>query len=91
MGSVTGTINNQTRLAPSQISPAEVKSEFDYRPSLSSSWKSTLMFTGNDLAFPVEMFIALMDQNTSNALIHEDSRKKQHRKMITIRAKNRNI
>ena len=68
MGSVTGTINNQTRLAPSQISPAEVKSEFDYRPSSSSSWKSTLMFTGNDLAFPVEMFIALMDQNTSNAL-----------------------
>ena len=51
-----GTVSTPNTL----LSP--VKSEFDNI----ATWKSTLMFTGNDLAFPIEMFIALMDQNILN-------------------------
>ena len=77
MGSVSGTKNNLTpSVAPptlSDISTTEVKSEFDDRQSVSSSWKSTMMFSGNDFQFPVEMFIALMDQGTTNALGEGDA------------------
>ena len=53
-----------------------VKSEFQDQ---SASWKSTLIFTGNDVAFPVEMFIALIDQTTphSNERENEDEKEKR--------------
>lgn len=70
MGTVSDTNAQNLALNP------PVKSEFQDQ---SASWKSTLTFTGNNVAFPVEMFIALIDQTTphSNERKNEDEKEKR--------------